>query len=179
MGTHTYSDGTVSIRHATHDDVALLIELGEKTFHDTFADVNTKADMDMYLEKNFNVTQVYSEISDINNIFFIAECNATPAGYAKLRKGSTPAELNGENAIELERLYATKAFIGKSVGRMLMDKCVSLAKEQGYATLWLGVWEHNLRAIAFYQKCGFEKFSSHPFMLGTDLQTDHMMKKNL
>jgi ribosomal protein S18 acetylase RimI-like enzyme len=179
MSKDVQSGGTISIRHATHDDISLLVELGIKTFYDTFADVNTKADMDLYLEKNFNVPQVSSEIKDVNNIFLIAYYDGIPAGYAKLRKGSTPSELDGENAIELERLYAAAAFIGKSVGRILMDGCIALARQQGYTTLWLGVWEHNLRAIAFYQKCGFEKFSAHPFMLGTDLQTDHMMKKNI
>ena len=179
MEAEVHSGGTVSIRHATLSDVSLLIELGVKTFYDTFAEVNTKADMDMYLEKNFNVTQVTSEIKDDNNIFLIAESGGKPAGYAKLRKGSAPPELNGQHAIEIERLYATKAFIGKSLGKLLMERCISLAREQEYSTVWLGVWEHNLRAIAFYQKCGFEKFSSHPFMLGTDLQTDLMMKKDI
>ena len=45
--------------------------------------------------------------------------------------------------------------------------------------LWLGVWEHNLRAIAFYRKCGFVQCGAQPFLLGTDLQTDWDMNRTL
>lgn len=179
MNTEVNSPGTISIRLATGNDVSLLIQLGVQTFHDTFAEMNTQSDMDLYLQRNFNEAQVISELNDPENTFLIAESNGKAAGYAKLRKGTTPSELAGVHALELERLYAKKEFIGKQVGKQLMDRCVSIAKDQGFATLWLGVWEHNHRAIAFYEKCGFERFSSHPFMLGTDLQTDNMMKKDI
>lgn len=178
MGEAVQSTGIISIRHASVDDIQLLIALGQKTFYDTFAEANTKDNMDLYLEKNFNNAQVRSEIDDADNIFLIAESGDTPAGYAKLRKGSVPPELNGRHAIEIERLYVTKELIGKNAGRQLMDRCLATARDLGFTTVWLGVWEHNPRAIAFYRKCGFEKFGSHPFMLGTDLQTDHLMKKD-
>lgn len=171
--------GNITIRYATGDNAAMLIELGTSTFADTFAEVNTKEDMDLYLQKNFNMAQMAAELEDNKNTFLIAECDGIPAGYAKLRKGTTPPELVNTRAIELERLYAAKAYIGKHVGKQLMDQCVAISRKQGYDTLWLGVWEHNPRAIAFYRKCGFEKFSEHPFLLGTDVQTDHMMKKDL
>ena len=179
METALHAQGTISIRFATRSDVALLIRLGVQTFYDTFAEVNTPTDMELYLQKNFNEAQVASELNDNDNTFLIAECEGMAAGYAKLRKGTTPPELAGQGAIELERLYVTKTFIGKNVGKVLMERCLSLAKEQGFATVWLGVWEHNHRAIAFYTKCGFTKFNTHPFMLGNDLQTDNMMKKDI
>jgi ribosomal protein S18 acetylase RimI-like enzyme len=176
MKTEVDRQGTVSIRGATSGDVKLLQDIGIQTFYDTFAEVNTKADMDQYLEKNFSDDQVILELADTDNLFFIAESNGQPAGYAKLRKGTTPPELERANAIELERLYVAKEFLGKRVGQALMDRCLSKAREENFNTVWLGVWEHNHRAIAFYKKCGFEKFGAHAFVLGTDLQTDHMMK---
>ena len=179
MRTEVHSFSTMSIRFATIADVALLVRLGVETFHDTFSEMNTPSDMELYLQNNFNQAQVASELNDPDNIFLIAESSGTAAGYAKLRKGSTPLELAGKNVIELERLYVDKWFIGKNVGKLLMERCLLLAKEQGFTTVWLGVWEHNHRAIAFYAKRGFEKFGAHPFMLGTDLQTDNMMKKDI
>ena len=83
------------------------------------------------------------------------------------------------NTIEIERIYASKAYLGKHVGKTLMEACLKLAKQGGHNVVWLGVWEHNPRAIAFYEKWGFEKFGSHSFLLGNDLQTDLLMKKNL
>lgn len=179
MEAQVHPQDTLTIRTATPGDVALLITLGVRTFYDTFAEVNTKADMDQYLDKNFNENQVRSELNDAANTFLVVESNGKPAGYAKLRTGTTPKELGDAHAIELERLYVDKEFIGKRVGKFLMDSCLSRAKSQGYRTVWLGVWEHNYRAIAFYHKCGFKKFSAHPFMLGSDLQTDDMMKIDL
>jgi len=83
------------------------------------------------------------------------------------------------NCIEIERLYAAKEFIGRNVGSKLMECCLQQAFDEGFQLVWLGVWEHNLRAISFYEKWGFEKFGSHPFMLGKDLQTDLLFKKTI
>jgi GNAT superfamily N-acetyltransferase len=44
---------------------------------------------------------------------------------------------------------------------------------------WLGVWERNPRANAFYRKVGFTDVGSHVFMVGTDPQTDRIMVRHL
>jgi ribosomal protein S18 acetylase RimI-like enzyme len=56
-----------------------------------------------------------------------------------------------------------------------MAKAVDAARELGGETIWLGVWERNSRAIAFYEKCGFRDRGSQPFLVGSDLQTDRVM----
>ena len=62
---------------------------------------------------------------------------------------------------------------------MLMKTCIGFAQKRGARTLWVGVWENNSRAIAFYENNGFMKFGQQPFMLGDDVQNDWMMKKEL
>ena len=42
--------------------------------------------------------------------------------------------------------------------------------------LWLGVWERNPRAQAFYRKSGFADVGSQVFLVGTDAQTDRVME---
>ena len=84
-----------------------------------------------------------------------------------------------EKALEIERIYAVREYIGKNVGKVLLDDCLQWAKQQGSTVVWLGVWEHNPRAIAFYKKWGFEKFGEHKFVLGTDSQIDWLMKREL
>lgn len=57
----------------------------------------------------------------------------------------------------------------------------------GYAQLrfgaadvvWLGVWERNPRAIAFYRRSGFVEVGEHVFQLGSDPQRDVIMAKAL
>jgi ribosomal protein S18 acetylase RimI-like enzyme len=169
----------ISIRTATLSDAELLTSIGMNAFYDTFAEVNTKDDMDLYLSKNFTVDRLSSELNDANSTFLLAEDEGKPAGYAKVRKSPPPEGLQGSHSIEIERLYACREYIGKQVGRKLMQECLDLVKQGGYDVVWLGVWEHNHRAIAFYEKSGFKKFSTHPFMLGNDLQTDFLMMKEL
>lgn len=135
--------------------------------------------MKLYLEQNFNIERLTRELQEEGSIFLIAEDENSVVGYARVRKGGEPEGLNESNQIEIERIYSRKEYFGKSVGKTLMEACLAIAKSDGHKVAWLGVWEHNPRAISFYEKWGFKKFSAHPFLLGTDLQTDILMKKEL
>lgn len=167
------------IRIASLKDANLLAEIGAKTFRDTFKDSNTEEDMKLYLERNFSTERLESELNEDGTLFIIALEDDHAVGYAKMRKNHEPDGLNESNQIEIERIYSRKEYLGKSVGKTLMEHCLKIAKEAGHKVAWLGVWEHNPRAISFYEKWGFEKFGTHPFLLGTDLQTDILMKKEL
>lgn len=173
------SSDSYTVKFGTLSDANVLSEFGAKTFHDTFASSNKGVDMKTYLEKTFALDQVKKEINDPSVTFLLVLDGDTVIGYAKLKEGDAPSELIGGTAIEIERIYADKNYVGKNVGKLLMTTCVNIAKERGHTFIWLGVWEHNPRAISFYEKFGFEKFGSHPFLLGSDLQTDLLMKKKL
>ena len=60
-----------------------------------------------------------------------------------------------------------------------MQAALDLAREKGFDWVWLGVWEHNHRAHAFYRKWGFERFGEHVFFVGLDAQTDWWMRRRL
>ncbi len=62
---------------------------------------------------------------------------------------------------------------------MLMQATLEAAVAAGARTLWLGVWEHNPRAIAFYRKFAFVEAGTHDFLLGRDRQTDLIMMRPL
>jgi ribosomal protein S18 acetylase RimI-like enzyme len=113
------------------------------------------------------------------NIFLLAYDGKEPVGYVRLRENNIPPSLGTDRAIEIARIYALQSSIGKGVGSALMQECIDIAREKQHHTLWLGVWEHNQRAIAFYTKWGFKKFSEHDFILGNDVQKDWLMKKNI
>jgi ribosomal protein S18 acetylase RimI-like enzyme len=164
---------------ATLEDVDTLVEVGVRTFRDTFAEANTKEDMKLYIAKAFSRDQLILELKDPVSTFILALDGQEVVGYAKLKEEKNRKELDGQDGIEIERIYALKEYQGKKVGNLLMETCLELAKERGYKLAWLGVWEYNPRAIAFYEKWGFKKFGSHPFLLGNDLQTDLLMKKTL
>jgi diamine N-acetyltransferase len=166
----------IVIREATTADAALIADLSRQTFYDTFAPANTKEDIEQFLNEQFTRSALIAEVGAPENIFLLAYEGETPAGYAKLRETKGDAV---ENRIEIARLYAATAMIGKGVGKVLMQACIDLAMQQHKKTIYLGVWEKNERAIRFYTAWGFEKVGEHDFMLGTDVQRDWIMEKRI
>lgn len=169
----------LTIRIADKKDAALIAGLSRKTFYDTFAVHNTPENMDLYLSQQMTVESMIAEVEDPGNIFLLAYLDGQPAGYAQLRAASHSAALGNVSAMEIFRIYAEQSAIGKGIGKALMTRCLEMAREKGKEWIWLGVWEHNQRAIDFYTKWGFEKFGEHVFLLGRDVQKDWEMKKKL
>lgn len=168
-----------NIRRAAPADAALLAELGARTFRDTFAADNRPEDMAAYMSAAFNTEKLSAELAEPGTIFFIAEIDGAAAGYAELRAGHAPACVEGAEPLELARLYVSKEWLGRGVGDVLMRACVEEARGQGRRTMWLGVWERNRRAQAFYRRWGFRVVGNHIFQLGSDPQTDLLMESEL
>lgn len=170
----------VKIRRADLEDAEMLAELSRKTFWDAFHEnpKNAPEDMADYMNSAFNVGQIRKELADEKAIFLIAEIENEAVGYAKLSLGSREPEITAEKPIELVRLYSKQEFLGKGIGAKLMDECFEFAGKNGCDAMWLGVWEFNPRAQAFYRKYGFYEVGKHIFQLGSDAQTDILMQKN-
>lgn len=166
----------ITIRHATLADAELLSSLGARTFFETFADSNTETDMQQYLAESFNLAQQTAELNHALTTFLLAEDGTDAAGYAMLQVGPPPNGDTMDRPIELVRLYVLREWHSQGVGAMLMQACIDEAVKQDCSTLWLGVWEHNDRARAFYHKWRFEEFGTHVFQLGGDPQNDFLMK---
>lgn len=167
------------IRRASSDDADLLADLGARTFQETFAADNTGEDMAEYLTSHFSVAQQTAELAHPASTFLIAEVDGEAAGYAKLYAGEPPGEIEGARPIELVRLYVSSKWFGRGVGEALMRACLDEARNNGHDTLWLGVWERNARAQAFYHKWEFRAVGEHIFQLGSDAQRDILMERAL
>jgi GNAT superfamily N-acetyltransferase len=170
---------TPTIRRATPEDAALLSDMAARIFHETFAAENRPEDMKAYMDEAFTVERQADELADPSAIFLLAYVDDAPAGYAKLFRGDVPECVDGPGPIELARLYADHAWHGRGVGAALMEACLDEARKGGFETMWLGVWERNWRALAFYRKWGFAECGSHVFRLGTDDQTDILMMRRV
>lgn len=170
---------SVSIRSCSLYDAEAIVSIGIRTFRETFDEMNTTANMMLYINETFTLKKIREEIREPGSVFFIAEKHDEAIGYARIRNSKTPENLKATAPLEIERMYADKKYQGKRVGHLLMNTCLHYAADNGFDVVWLGVWEHNSRAISFYEKWGFEKFGQHIFMLGNDPQTDLLMKKHL
>jgi len=171
---------TIQLIHADRSHTSMLAKLALDTFCESFEKVNNPDDSKAYVTEAFDPAVIEKEIVEPESQYILAYVNNEIAGYARIRNSSeVEHEFPGKKTVELQRIYARDQFIGKGVGKSLMNYCLALAKENGAEIIWLGVWEHNHRAQEFYKKLGFEKFSSHVFMLGKDAQTDILMKLNI
>jgi GNAT superfamily N-acetyltransferase len=176
MVEQTYSP--LEIRYATHSDSRLLAEVGAETFAATFAADNSAEDMAAYLSEAFNTEQQARELADPASRFLIVEAAGQTAGYAHVKFGEAPAAIEGRRPMEIARLYARQHWLGKGVGARLMEACLHEAMRAGCDVVWLGVWERNTRAIAFYRRWGFVEAGTHMFRLGEDLQRDLLMARD-
>jgi diamine N-acetyltransferase len=167
------------IRPATLQDAAALRDLTERTFRDTYAAFNTPENMERHVRQKFGLDQIQAELSDGQLSHWVVEEEKHLIGFAKLVKDHHATGLESHKAIEVERFYIDRKFHGRGLGAYLMDACVEYAQQQSFTAIWLGVWEHNPNAIAFYEKQGFVRFGAHTFVLGEDVQTDFLVWKRL
>ncbi|MDB5147257.1 MAG: family N-acetyltransferase [Mucilaginibacter sp.] len=170
---------TVTIQKLVLKDADVLLALSKKTFFDFFAHLNKPEDMEAYASVAFTPQKIYTELSNPNSHFFFAMLNGEIAGYLKLNYGPAQTEFHDQNAVEIERIYVLAEHHGKKIGHQFIDFTLKEAISKSLQYVWLGVWEHNQKALAFYEKHGFKLFDSHEFVLGTDKQTDLLMKKEL
>ena len=169
----------MKIRYATTEDAEMLSELAAKTFYDTFAQDNSPENMETYLRESFSPDIQLQELSESDTIFLIAELEGRPIGFAQLIMNSTNEVIHGRKPLELRRIYASHEYLGKGVGKALMEAIIEEARQRGCDCVWLGVWEKNQRAIDFYRKWGFRVAGTHTFALGADQQNDFVMEMEL
>jgi ribosomal protein S18 acetylase RimI-like enzyme len=165
----------VNIRPAVPDDAEVLADLARRTFHDTFAATNDAGDMALYLSRAYGIDQQTRELEDRDISTLLVEEAGEAVAFAQLRTGQAPDCVTGGKPVELWRFYVDREWHGRGIAQQLMTRVKNVARERGARTLWLGVWERNDRARAFYVKCGFTDVGEHIFLFGTDPQTDVVM----
>jgi GNAT superfamily N-acetyltransferase len=166
---------SMTIRHGVSTDAAALAELAARTFSDTFAADNRPEDMGLHVAQAYGPLQQGRELVDPDIATLLVQAGDQLVGYAQLRRGPAPACVNGEAPIELWRFYVAQVWHGQGIAQALMRRVDAEADRSSARTLWLGVWERNERAKAFYRKCGFVDVGAHVFMVGSDAQTDRIL----
>ena len=164
------------LREAGVADSAQLAEFGARTFRETFAADNTDEDMRAHLEASFSPATQRREIEDPTiDSLILADAAGRWVGFAQLRTRSSAPGVPADGSIELWRFYVDRPWHGKGVAGALMLGAKQRATERGATSLWLGVWERNPRAQAFYRKHGFEAVGRKTFVVGSDPQTDDVL----
>ena len=169
----------VVIRTGEESDASALAELAARTFQETFAADNRPEDMALHLSRAYGTSQQHRELADPDITTLLAEVDGQLAGYAQIRVGRVPDVVREQSPVELWRFYVARSWHGRGVAQTLMRRVELEASRRGAGTLWLGVWERNARALAFYFRTGFRDVGSQVFMVGTDAQTDRILVRQL
>ncbi|EPY7702045.1 MULTISPECIES: GNAT family N-acetyltransferase [Bacillus cereus group] len=170
---------TTHIEKCTLKDIHKLQEISYETFNETFKHQNSPENMHHYLEKAFNLKQLEKELSNNSSQFFFVYFNDKIAGYLKINTDDAQSEEMGDESLEIERIYIKSSFQKHGLGKYLLNNAIEIAIEHNKKNIWLGVWEKNENAIAFYKKLGFVQAGSHSFYMGDDEQVDLIMIKTL
>lgn len=169
------SQSALRVRRGVASDAAALAAFAERTFSETFAAANRPEDIAAYLPTAYGTGLQAMELTNPDIITLIIDGGAVFAAYAQVRRGDVPACVKSPAPVELWRFYVDRPFHGRGLAQKLMAEVHNAAIELGGRTLWLGVWERNERAIAFYAKAGFQTVGHHDFWVGSDRQTDNIM----
>ncbi|MFD2627607.1 GNAT family N-acetyltransferase [Oceanobacillus kapialis] len=170
---------TVKIKRCNREDLKIIQEISIETFAETFKDQNSYENMNAYLKRAFNNNKLETELSDTSSEFFCVYSNNEVAGYLKVNTNEAQSEEMGDESLEIERIYIKKKFQKHGFGKYLLNKAIEIATDRKKEKIWLGVWEKNENAIAFYKKLGFVLTGTHSFYMGDEKQLDFIMVKTI
>jgi ribosomal protein S18 acetylase RimI-like enzyme len=169
----------MELRRAVPADAPSLAVLAERTFRDAFGARNSPENMDQHCAKVFGAEIQLREIGDRGLVTTIAEDGGRMIGFSQVRLLHAHPSVAADRPAELSRIYVIAGWHGRGIGRLLLQDAKESAAAAGCDCLWLGVWEHNPKALAFYREHGFEIVGTHAFMLGQDRQRDLVMSIRL
>jgi diamine N-acetyltransferase len=162
------------LQKATTRNYKTLAALGRDTFTENFAESNDPEDFSDYITKAFYPYKILIDLEQPDSQFYIVWHEKKAIAYCRINFDTELDELIGKKQIEVQQIYVKKAFKGHGIGTILMEKVIQLAQHGKYDAIWLGVWEHNPAAIAFYEHKGFRRIGQHIFQLGKDAQIDYL-----
>lgn len=173
------SSAPYEFRLANHDDAAALAALARQTFIDTYAEQNDAEQIRAHCEKNFGISQQSKEIADPDYVVILAYHDEELVGFAQVVNNPPPDSIAADKAVALYRYYLKKEWHGKGIAQPLLAEAETAAKTFNANQLWLGMWEHNARALAYYKKVGFQHVGWMDYEFGGVIERDYVLLKNL
>lgn len=168
---------TISEKKCTIEELQILQKISIETFSETFKEHNSPENMKAYMDRAFNLKQLEKELSNNHSEFYFVYNNDEIAGYIKVNINEAQSEEMSEDSLEIERIYIKRNFQKYGLGKYLLNRAMEIAIEHNKKKIWLGVWDKNDNAIAFYKRMGFFQTGAHSFYMGDEEQIDYIMSK--
>ncbi len=84
--------------------------------------------------------------------YYVLALEGQPVGGA----GILPSPGLPKSTCELVKMYLRPAARGKGYGKLLIEKCISFARSAGYTQIYIETLPELKKAMAVYEKFGFE-----------------------
>lgn len=166
---------SIVLEKAAPHHVAALEALAISTFTATFGHLYMPEHLQDHLTKICSASFFTKELSNGCNID-IARSGEDVVGYIKYGAVGLPVE-HHEHDREIHRLYVAAEQQGQGIGKQLMDNALQSSAMQAAPHLFLGVWENNHRAQAFYRHYGFRPIGEYLYYVGTHADREIIMQR--
>ncbi|HEX3122359.1 MAG TPA: GNAT family N-acetyltransferase [Rhodanobacteraceae bacterium] len=163
------------LRSAARSDVADLVDMAAEAFRDTYREIVDPRDMEDYVTTALTADYFLPHVEDPSSSLLLAMAGARLVGYALVTRSTPPTCVNRYSPVELARIYLRREAIGQGYGAALMRAVQSEARRLRADGIWLGVYDRNTRARAFYRRWGFIDVGIQQFMLGDKIYADPIM----
>jgi len=170
---------TVTVRPALPSDAEVLHELARHTFPLACPPTTTPEAIAEFITRHLSVESFHRYLNDPTRQILIGEVDGEPAGYV-LFCSDEPSDpdvataLTARPTIELSKCYVLHNFHGTGVARALIVDGMARSRAQGFAAMWLGVNQENVRANRFYEKMGFQLAGTKKFLVGERWEDDYV-----
>lgn len=163
-----------TIRRGVTADACALAVFAARTFAESYGADNRPEDIEAHLATAYGTPQQTSELNDPASVTLMAYSGEILVAYAQIRHSTPPSCVPQDHVVELHRFYVDRLAHGQGVAQRLMAAVHRVVHDFSAHHIWLGVWERNPRAIAFYKKEGFVDIGSTEFFVGPDRQSDRV-----
>lgn len=163
----------IEIIEATSDDIGLIRQLAEQTFHATYLPLQPKEKVDYLFGMMYSLPSLADQMKK-GQRFIIIKDQTGYLGYASF-------EINCKKAgvTKIHKIYVLPAAQGKGIGKKLIDAISVSAHQNKNEILALNVYRQN-PAIEFYEKLGFKKTEEVDIDVGNGfMMNDYVMEKGL
>jgi len=138
----------ILLRKAKEEDIAMISNLAEQIWPQTYNAYISKEQLRFMLEKMYNRGELLDQLQN-GHVFLMASEGGKDVGFAGFSLIDLP-----NNTYKLHKLYVLPEMHGKGIGKILINEVVNLAARKGGKTLQLNVNRNN-NAKDFYLKAGF------------------------
>jgi len=176
------------IRRAATDDLDALQALAAETFPLATTPGTDPADIAAFIEAHLSPAAFAGYLGDPDRILLVEDVDGELVGYTMVVvappydddvRTAIDERFGDARAAELSKCYVRATAHGSGLAQRLVAETLAAVAERGVDVLWLGVNQHNPRAVAFYGKCGFERIGMKTFRVGERHELDFVLAQSV